>query len=221
MISFDRCGKNYMASEPIVPPGGLFPIPATSSKPLIAFRCAPAIKPYIPEDVALPASFIIDTTITDKEVSGASAISLPTRGGLGSLAVTVSVNGKKLAIGNVPVNSTKFELPFSLAGLKPQAAPFQVSCSASYSAVKPQSIKAFAELSFLPTPPTGRSVTKMDLRTGAILAKPANGAPGPFETVFPIGFYTNFGGYIASNLSLLDDIKADGCVVLSLEFARH
>ncbi|KAI0742976.1 hypothetical protein C8Q80DRAFT_1191833 [Daedaleopsis nitida] len=59
-----RCGKNYMASDPIVPLGGEFPVPAASPDPLLAFRCAPVIKPYLPEDASAPAAFLIDTHIT-------------------------------------------------------------------------------------------------------------------------------------------------------------
>ena len=204
-----------MATQPIVPPGGEFSVPATSSSPLLAFRCAPAIKPYLPEDAFSPAGILIDATVTHSQVAGAVPISLPGHGGAGKLEVSVSVNGRRVTSGQVPVNATKVELPFSLVGFRPQMEAFEVSCSATYTGVKGQVQKfsASTNLSFLPNPPNGRSVTKMDLRTGALLAKPATGAGGDYETVFPIGFYTNFGGYLASNLSLLDDIKADGCVI--------
>ncbi|CAL1698528.1 unnamed protein product [Somion occarium] len=205
-----------MASQPVVPPGGEFPIPGTSSTPLIAFRCAPAIKPYLPEDVSSPAGFIIDTIITHTRVAGAKAISLPTQGALGSLDVIVKMNGQTLAQGRVPANLTKFELPFSLASLSPQKDDFDVSCSASYSTAsgETQTFSASTKLSFLPPPPAGRSVTKMDLRTGALLAKPATGKGGEYATVFPIGFYTDFGGYLASNLSVLDDLKDRGFTIV-------
>ncbi|TCD66256.1 hypothetical protein EIP91_001619 [Steccherinum ochraceum] len=210
------CGKNYMSTQPIVPPGGEFSIPATSSSSLLSFRCAPAIKPYLPEDVSTPASIFIDALVTHSQVAGASPITLPEHGSIGKLDVTISIAGKKVASGQVPVNATKVELPFSLSGLRPRMDAFNVSCTATYSASKGRSQKfsASTSLAFLPTPPDGRSVTKMDLRTGALLAKPANGAKGDYETVFPIGFYTNFGGYIASNLSLLDEIKADGFTIV-------
>ncbi|KAI0077012.1 hypothetical protein K474DRAFT_1175661 [Panus rudis PR-1116 ss-1] len=210
------CGKNYMSSQPIVPPGGQFPIPETSSSPLIAFRCAPVLKPYLPEDVASPAGFIIDTELTHTKVNGAQAIALPSKNNLGTLDVSVKVNGHTLAQGHVPVNATKHVLSFSLASLRPQKNAFDVTCSATYSAAgKPlQTFSASTELSFLPPPPAGRSVTKMDLRTGALLAKHANGKGGEYETVFPIGFYTDFGGYLASNLSVLDDLKARGFTIV-------
>ncbi|OCH92519.1 hypothetical protein OBBRIDRAFT_791109 [Obba rivulosa] len=211
------CGKNYMASSPVVPPGGQFPVPAVSSKPLLAFRCAPAIKPYLPEDVSSPAGILIDTFVTNSEIAGAEPIDIPALGELGEVLVTVSVDGHELVTGGVvPLNATKVELPFSLAGLKPQKAAFNVSCSATYAPLgaKAQTFKSTAALSFLPDPPAGRSVTKMDLRTGALLAKPATGKGGSYEPVLPTGFYTNFDGYLASNISLVDQIKAEGFTVL-------
>lgn len=64
-------------------------------------------------------------------------------------------------------------------------------------------------LSLLPNP-TNSSVTKMDLRTSALLAKPATGLGGTYDPVLPIGFYTSFDGYLASNLSVIDDLKERG-----------
>ncbi|KAI0633087.1 hypothetical protein C8Q77DRAFT_1272023 [Trametes polyzona] len=162
------CGKNYMASQPVVPPGGQFPVPASSSEPLLALRCSPVIKPYLPEDASASAGFLIDTPITFSRIQGATPIELPAHGALGELEVTVKVNGHTLARGPVVVNASKVELPFSLRGLKPQSKPFDVECSATYSAHgtknKPQTFTAKTALSYLPDPPDGRSVTKMDLR---------------------------------------------------------
>ena len=64
-------------------------------------------------------------------------------------------------------------------------------------------------------PPPVTALSPGDLRTGALLAKPADGKGGAYETVFPVGFYTNFGGYLASNISLVDEIKAQGFNVVS------
>lgn len=200
-----------MATSPIAPPGGQFPVPATSSQPLLSFRCSPAIRPYLPEDILIPTSFIIDTPVISETISGAVPISIPAHGLLDDLVVTVSINGRVLASGLVPLNASKVEIPTSLIGLKPQTQPYEVSCSASLVSLgKTQHFTSSSSLSLLPDPPAGRSVTKMDLRTGALLAKPATGKGGEYEPVFPIGFYTNFGGYLASNLSLLDDLKAQG-----------
>ncbi|GBE86870.1 hypothetical protein SCP_1001120 [Sparassis crispa] len=217
-VSFAQtwCGKNYMASQPIVPPGGQFTIPAISSTPVLAFRCAPAIKPYLPEDVATPAGILIDTYLTYSQIEGAVPITLSEYTGPGELAVTVSLEGRVLTTGVVPLNATKVELPFSLLGLEPQMASFDVSCEASYSTpgAAVQTFSASTAISYLPTPPDGRSATKMDLRTGALLAKPASGAEGPYETVLPTGFYTGFGGYLATNLSIIDEVKSLGYTVI-------
>lgn len=203
-----------MASAPIVPPGGQFPTPATSSTPLLAFRCAPAVRPYLPEDVLTPASIIIDTPITHSAVAGAVPITLPEHDAATTLAVTVSHNGRTLATGHVPLNASGVELPFSLLGLTPQKEAFNLTCSgtlaSSFPKDKAQKFTTSAALSFLPAPPPGRSVTKMDLRSGTLLAKPATGKDGPYAPVFPIGFYTNFGGYLDSNLSLINELKEQG-----------
>lgn len=212
-----RCGKNYMADSPVISPGGQFPVPSVSSKPLLAFRCAPVIKPYLPEDASTPAGFLIDTPLTFLEIVGAAPIDLPAHGPAGALEVTVKVNGRVLTKGHVGLNASKVELPFSLKGLKPQSAAFDIECSATYGeplSLKTQTFTAAAKLSYLPSPPDGRSVTKVDLRTGALLAKPATGKGGPYETVFPVGFYSNFGGYLASNLSAIDEIKDQGFTVI-------
>ncbi|KAF7798797.1 hypothetical protein EIP86_010022 [Pleurotus ostreatoroseus] len=201
-----------MAGSPIVPPGGQFPIPATSSTPLLAFRCAPAIRPYLPEDAAELASIIVDTPVTHSAIAGAVPVTLPTHGGATSLTVTVSHDGRTLAEGRVPLNASKVELPFSLRGLSPQKEAFNLTCTATLdnAETKTQKFTTSAALSFLPDPPAGRSVTKMDLRSGALLAKPATGKGGNYEAVFPIGFYTDFADYLAANLSVINEIKAQG-----------
>jgi hypothetical protein len=140
------------------------------------------------------------------------------------LHVTATIAGKVVASGDVPVNSTKFEIPLSLKGLKTSMAPLDLSCSltvpgsggprgsnsleSSSSSSRVQTFHAQSELSYLPENPHG-STTKRDLKTGALLARGTNGK-GPYAPVFPVGFYTNFGGFLADNLTRLDDIKTQG-----------
>lgn len=193
-----RCNKNYMATEPVVPPGGQFAIPATSSQPLLAFRCAPAIKPYLAEDKS--GSVIIDTGITHTEVAGAVPF---TSKASENLAVTITVDGKTLATGSVPVNASGHELSFSLSGLKAQKAAFTVNCTAK--STSGQKFTSTTDMFVLPNPTSG-SVTKMDLRTGALLVNTTNG----WEGIFPIGFYTTFDGYLSTNMSILNDLAARG-----------
>lgn len=130
-----RCGKNYMSNETVVEPGGQFTLPETSSTPLLAFRCGPAVRPYIADDSSDPASILIDSSVTYSKINGAQPINLPpTISSSDQLAVTVSLNGKTLVQGNVPLNVSKYELPFSLLGLQAQAEPYNITCTASYAA---------------------------------------------------------------------------------------
>ena len=208
-----------MSTDPPMNPGGQFPTPASSSTPLLALRCAPAIKPYLPEDASAPASFVVSAPLTNLQVAGAAPVELPAHGPLGTLEVTVTAKTKgktvTLAHGPVPVNASKVELPFSLAGLSPQMDAFDVECTAT---LGKQTFSASTALAYLPDPPEGRSVTKMDARTGALLARPADGKGGPYESVFPVGFYTDFGSYLAANLSVIDEIAAQGFTVVSAAF---
>ncbi|KAF8178672.1 hypothetical protein K438DRAFT_1977899 [Mycena galopus ATCC 62051] len=212
------CNKNYMATEPVTDPGGRFPIPATSSKPLLALRCAPAIRPYLPEDAAQssttsPTEILIDAPIVFSEIANAVPITL----GPGTLDVTVSVNGKEIASGAVPLNATKHALPFSLSALKPQEAAYTITCSATFS--KTQKFSATELLAYLPDPPADiGSVTKFDARTGALLARPLGGSKtAPFEPVFPFGFYTGFGNFLQTNFSTaLPQLKSQGFTVVHI-----
>ena len=212
-----RCGKNYQAGEPVVPPGGQFPTPATTSDTLLAFRCSPAIKPYLPEDRSTLQTFLIDAPVVHSQIAGAAPIVLPTRSSASPLEVTVAVNGKTLAKGSLAPNAST-TLSFSLKDLAPQAAPYDVQCTAKYGSSA--SYAATAQLAYLPNPPAGRSTTKMDLRTGALLAKPATGKGGKYETVFPVGFYTSF-DYLSANLSTIDEIAAQGYTVVGSNLFSH
>lgn len=201
-----RCGKHYMSSQSIVPPGGNFPPLSPSSNSLLALRCAPAIRPYLAEDVSSPAAVLIDAPVVHYGIANAKPIQLSSYNT--HLDVTVSLNGRTLTTGSVPLNATAYELPFSLQGITPRMAAYNLSCKATYASTA-QTFSATTALSVLPNP-TNSSVTKMDLRTGALLAKPATGLGGTYEPVFSIGFYTAFDNYLASNLSTINLLKEQG-----------
>ncbi|GLB44489.1 hypothetical protein LshimejAT787_1701160 [Lyophyllum shimeji] len=208
------CGKNYMSTSPVVPPGGHFPVPSTSDTPLLSLRCSPAIRPYLPEDAASTdssfVSILVDAPITFSQLS--NAVPINAHPASGNLDVTVSIDGQTLTHGTVKLNSTKTLLPFSLRSLQPRTAPYNISCSATLSA---QTFHATGSLSYLPNPPPEiGSVTKMDLRTGALLARPANGKGGPYTPVLPIGFYTQFDGYLAKNLSIPAELAVQGFTIV-------
>ena len=192
--------------------GGQFPIPATSPTPLLALRCTPAIRPYLAEDATTLSpqdmAILIDAPVVFQQISNAASISIPTLNTPGLLNVSVSVDGKELTSGTVPLNATKHALSFSLSSLQPRVEAYTITCSASFSS---QRYQATGSLTYLPDPPSSiGSVTKMDLRTGAILAKPADGKGGSYAPVFPIGFYTAFDGYLAQYLNISAQLKAQG-----------
>ena len=201
-----RCNKNYKKGSPIVPPGGQFQVPATSDSALLAFRCTPIYKPYIAEDVASGAGFIIDTVVTHIQVRGAKPITLEPAPK--PLLVSIRIGQTLLAEELVPINATKFEIPFYLTKLIPRKEPYTVSCFATYQGG--QIYTTTASLSYLPNPLSG-SVTKFDSRTGGLWTKPFNpGHAANYTPVFSLGFYTSFDDYLAKDPSILDDLKARG-----------
>ncbi|PFH50385.1 hypothetical protein AMATHDRAFT_40917 [Amanita thiersii Skay4041] len=211
------CGKNYKKTQPIVPPGGHFPIPASSSSPLLALRCSQTIKPYLPGDGSdpnQPVSILVDTPLVFSQINNAKTITIPDPSNPGSLSITVTANSQLLAQGSVPLNSTRHELPFSLSTLQPRTQAYTITCTASYNS---QTFTATSLLTYLPNLPAGiGSVTKTDLRTGALLARPANGNGGPFSPVFPIGFYTQFDSYLARDLSIPSQLASQGFTIIHL-----
>ena len=215
------CGKVYMANETVVPPGNQFKYPASSPTPLLALRCAPALIPYLPEDAAASPAILVDAPVryaaiaNAKPIATAATLAPGTAGPADALAVSLAIDGKPAAHGRVPLNGT-VALPIDLAalGLAPRAEPYAVACVAT--TPEGETFTARTELVYLPAPRADQAgaVTKRDLRTGALLARPvgARAAGAAYEPVFPIGFYTNFGGYLDSNLTLLDGIRDLGCV---------
>ncbi|THU88969.1 hypothetical protein K435DRAFT_821522 [Dendrothele bispora CBS 962.96] len=207
------CGKHYMSTDPVVSPGGNFPIASTSPSPLLAIRCGAAVKPYLPEDVessddATFVSILVDTPITNRNITGATPVTLPSSSDA-VLSVTVSVDGKTLASGDVPLNASKHSLPFNLSSLEPRVEAYTITCDATLP--DGQKFNGTNLLTFLPTPPADiGSVTKMDMRTGGLLARPANGSEGPYERVMPIGFYTQYGDYLSQDLSIPATLKEQG-----------
>ncbi|KAJ7130283.1 hypothetical protein C8R44DRAFT_775264 [Mycena epipterygia] len=207
------CNKNYLPGQPVVPPGGQFHSPELSSTPLLVFRCSPIITPYLEDDDE--AGILIETFVTLARYRGAASVAFPPGPTSDEvLDVSISIDGKTLATAGVSFNSTS-EMHFPLANLsQPRKQPFTVDCTASYAShlsPETQTFSATAELAYLPRPVSG-SVTKRDSRTGALLVKPPSG--GPYEALFPIGFYTSFDNYLDSNLTVLDDLKAQGFTIV-------
>ncbi|TFK29193.1 hypothetical protein FA15DRAFT_664517 [Coprinopsis marcescibilis] len=206
------CNKNYMTGEPVVPPGGRFKLPAPSSEPLLSLRCAQAIRPYLPGDVgSTDNAILIDTPITFSHIYNAQPIYLPDTydsARPSNAEVNVLIDGRHLTSGYVPLNSSRYAVQFPLSTIKPRSSAYTLTCRASF---RGQTYEATGSLSYLPDPPLEiGTVTKTDLRTGALLARPANGVGETFQPIFPIGFYTHFDDYLAVNLSVISKLKAQG-----------
>lgn len=178
-----------MQNETVVPPGGNFATPASSSTPLLALRCNPALRPYLPEDAnstSFGGTILVDALVRFSEIAGAVPISLSENATDTILSVTASIDDTDVSFTQamLPLNGTA-ELSFDLSSLAPQTEPFNVTCTATDNTNT--TFTTTTQLSFLPDPPSDiGSVTKMDLRTGGLLAKPLGG-DGDYDAVFPVG----------------------------------
>lgn len=212
-----RCGKVYMKNETVVPPSGQFTQPTTSLTPLLALRCTPALRPYLPEDSSLQTSIIVDALLRYEAIAGAEDITLDGDDGQGQLLdVTASIGGTEFAKGTVGLNGTT-DLTFLISdlSLEPSLKAHNITCSASTTDGS-QTFSAQTQLYYLPEPnSTIGSVTKMDLRTGGLLAKPfgqgasSGGDANGYEAVFPVGYYTSF-DWLVGNVSVLETLKEQG-----------
>ncbi|KAG1816720.1 uncharacterized protein BJ212DRAFT_1587472 [Suillus subaureus] len=84
-------------------------------------------------------------------------------------------------IANVPLNATGVQIPVDISNLEAQKTAYRYA-----------------------------SVTKADLRTGASGVRPPSDEGGLFAPFIPQRFYINFDQHLAKNLSLIDQLKADG-----------
>ena len=173
--------------------------------PLFAFQCLPRMQLYLEgEDCATSASVLVDTLTTLAPLRYASPLTTP----VATITLSIDIEGLHSVHKNVQMNSTNLEFPVSLCHLLPQRQPFTLMCSAELeSNSSPNQIFVTSSpLLYLPSPLVG-AATSIDRRTGALMAKATNRT---FQAVFPIGFYTDFGGYLAGNLSILEEIKSQG-----------
>jgi hypothetical protein len=183
--------------------GGRFKEPEVSSSPLLALQCGQAIRPYIESEDENSALVLVNAQITNLKVEGASQIDISE--GIVDLQVNITVDGIVVAEGAIPLNATRHELSLSLENLKPRSQAYEMMCTASAGS---QTFQASSILTYLPTQSNG-SVTKIDVRTGALLARPLD-RDGNYTPIFVTGFYTQFGNYLAQNLSVISELKEQG-----------
>uniref|UniRef100_A0A8H7XTJ4 Uncharacterized protein n=1 Tax=Psilocybe cubensis TaxID=181762 RepID=A0A8H7XTJ4_PSICU len=199
------CGKNYRKDQPITPPEGAFETLEELSAPQLAFQCAPRMHIYLESDDCDAASIILDTLVTFTRLR----YSWPLPDSFDTLdpsnfSLHVDIGEERSSFSNVLFNATNIEIPVSLCSLQPRLEPYAVRCTLSLGQEK--SYTSTTSLSYLPRHHFG-SVTTIDRKTGAMLVKTTG---REYKPIFPIGFYTDFGGYLASNLSILDEIKEQG-----------
>jgi len=194
----------------VSPAWAQFPLPPTTITPQLALRCNPALIPFLPDDLGDTSSslIIVDALVRYQEIAGAQPLILPEAVSPDAeLSVTVSIDGMPLTSGTVHFNGSAV-FPFSLSGISPRSTPYTLACSATLSSQTFTSIPT--SLTYLPSPPdTIGSITKLDLRTGGLLAKRAR-TQDSYEPVFPIGFFTQFGGYLEGNDNVLEVLQGQG-----------
>ena len=203
-----RCGKYYKEEhwrgEFIEAPFGGFQH-GEALDPLFAFQCLPRMQLYLEgDDCATSASVLVDTLTTLAPLRYASPLTIP----VATITLSIDIEGLHSVYKNVQTNSTNLEFPVSLCHLLPRRQPFTLTCSAElepFSFPNETSVTS-SPLLYLPSPISG-TATSIDRKTGALMTRATNRT---FQAVFPIGFYTDFGGYLAGNLSILDEIKSQG-----------
>ncbi|KAH8988399.1 hypothetical protein EDB92DRAFT_1817588 [Lactarius akahatsu] len=208
------CGKEYRAGQPISPPGGHFPFPVTTTTPQLVLRCNAALMPFLPDDLVDNSSslILVDALVRYKEIAGAQPLIIPSSPDV-ELFVNVSVDGMPLTSGTVSLNGSA-AIPFSLSAISPRSVPYSLGCTATLSSSEQNFTSTPTKLVYLPSPPDSiGSITKLDQRTGGLLAKRAF-TQDPYEPIFPVGFYTQFGGYLEGNDGVLEVLKRQGINVV-------
>jgi len=203
--------QNYDPAKPADPPGGAFAVPPISSADLLALRCAPALKPYLSSDLddanlARSAGIVVDAHITRVQEAGAKPVptSLPQLQRF--VNVVLRVDGENVAVAVVPLGRVAV-IPFSLKKLDPSSKPKRLECLGTILG-SAESYAHTSTLLYLPPNPFGGSTARLDARTGALVVKGSTSET--WEPIWPFGMYTSFDGFLAKDLTVLDDIKARG-----------
>ena len=190
-------------------------MPASLKTPHLALRCNPALIPFLPDDndPTNPSSgvILVDSLVRKTRIiKGAEPLGAISPSQDTELLVNVYLDGKHLTSGKVHLNGSA-ALPFSLSEISTRIKPYNLTCTATLSSSS-QTFKSIpADLTYLPFPDASiGSFTKLDLRTGGLLAKRAKDSK-PYVPIFPMGFYTAFGGYLEGKFSVLEDLKHHGC----------
>lgn len=107
------------------------------------------------------------------------------------------------------------EIPIG-AAVPARMEAYNVTCTASRTRGGAPIAVASSVYHYLPPNPYGGSTIQLDTLTGSLLVLekprqfPGELTPEGYHTFFPIGYYTGWSNYLASNFSLLREIKAAG-----------
>ncbi|CCO28464.1 hypothetical protein BN14_02459 [Rhizoctonia solani AG-1 IB] len=198
------CGKYYKPGLPAQEPGGNFPVPTTSTKPLLRFECWPGLRPYV-SGIDSTGSVLFSASVVDQSPGVAYD---PIKDG-SVFHVSAQIDGKNVSPGstlssNAIIGEGKFT--WSKLGTTPRKDVYNLTCTAT-SIKSGVTFRHSSTVTYLPPKPDSiGNVVQTDGRTGALLV-PQGDKRVP---ILPFGFYTGFGGYLDQNLTILDDIKNEG-----------
>ncbi|KAL1984251.1 hypothetical protein VTN96DRAFT_9303 [Rasamsonia emersonii] len=210
------CGKAYLPTNASFPPGGWLDEPAPSSEPLLDLRIRPRMNLYTADDQW--GSFIVDAGLSffhgqpyynstyDQGNNGYKPFD--------TLFIDIADADTGLALvsgANVSVNSTANEFTFSLAGLRPQFEPYNISITGA-SQDGNQSYVAQTQLYRLPSRTDGGSVTKLDSLYGGLLVQDSTAAnsSASWTPLLPYSFYVIWDGYLNNSLENIQKFKDQG-----------
>jgi hypothetical protein len=193
------CGKHYQLGAPHTAPhpSTRFLTPPLSPTRLLDFQCAQAVNPYLEGDVT---AVVVDLLLNHRRGLDWGAAE-------GAVTVRVEVGGEEVGGGVLEIGVRAQEVEIDLRKLSPRQKPYSLRCTAS--SVGGKVLMVDGMLRYLPSSPHGGSVVKMDAVTGGLVILEDD----RWTPFFPVGFYVQFGGFLETNLTVLDDMKARGWVI--------
>ena len=189
------CGKNYKQGQPVILPGGRYPVPQLSDTPLLLFRCYTAVAPYIHGQDHI-ASIVVDLDVTHQTKEN----TFPLPGDATSFNVQIGIENH-VSLFNITLQlGLNQDITLLLTDLEPSRQPYNLQCSI-------RDIATSTQLFYLPPNPYGGSVVKTDYKRSTLLI---NSDYNEWKPFIGFGFYTAFDNYLARNLSILDDFVERG-----------
>lgn len=172
-------------------------MPAYTSDSSLYFKVSPRYNIYLASEKT--GSFLVDALLSHTH-------ELPYRGtavhdasgsasGVMTIEIRIDAENCTLVEGFVSTNSSSNVFDFDLQQLTPRISSYKITLYGTFEGSK-WTYTATTDLYYLPEKTTG-SVTKVDNLNGGLLFR--NNATGAaFTPIFPFGFYTDYGGYLAN-----------------------